>query len=68
MRMFLTSIAVAALATGMSGPASGADTSTDAQPVPPPPAKERSTRTDLPPVLSKENWPDAVGLLPAELV
>jgi uncharacterized protein DUF1329 len=68
MRIFLTSIAVATLAAGMGGPASGADTSADMQPARPLPSEEHSTRTDLPPVLSKENWQDAVNVLPAELV
>ena len=68
MRIFLTSVAVATLAAGMGGPASGADTSADAQPARPLPLEEHSTRTDLAPVLSKENWQDAVNVLPAELV
>jgi Protein of unknown function (DUF1329) len=68
MRISLTSIVVAMLAAGIGGLASGADSPANAERARSLPLEEHSAQTDLPPVLSKENWQGAVGLLPAELV
>jgi hypothetical protein len=68
MRISLISIVVATLATGIGGPASGADGPANAERARSLPLEEHSIRTDLPPVLSKENWQQAVNLLPVEFV
>jgi hypothetical protein len=68
MRISLTSIVVVMLAAGMSPPASATDVPADVERARSVPSEERSTRTDLPRSLTKENWQQAVGLLPADLV
>jgi hypothetical protein len=68
MRISLTSIVVATLATGIGGPAFGADGPATAERARSLPLEEHSTQTDLPPVLSKENWQQAVNVLPVEFV
>ena len=68
MRMPLTSIVAAALATAVAALASGADAPAGAEAARPAPLEQPSPPSDLPPTLSKENWQRAVDLLPAELV
>jgi Protein of unknown function (DUF1329) len=68
MRISLTSIVVAMLAASNGGLAFGADSPANAERARSLPLEEHSTQTDLPPVLSKDNWQRAVGMLPAEFV
>ena len=68
MRISLTSIVVATLATGIGGLASGADGPANAERARSLSPEEHSTQTDLPPVLSKENWQQAVNVLAVEFV
>jgi hypothetical protein len=68
MRISLTSIVVATLATAIGGLASGADSPAAAESARALPKEQQSTQADLPPVLSKENWQQAVNVLPAEFV